>query len=210
MSKMRPAIVIPSWLPPSHNSSSIRMSRLVNTSTSQNEAGRVRDSSESATVTNWKPGWQEWRQPIFGRYSNRVSRIATPLCWLLILTAGPRYIYNLADSEGFIRHSEVTSVVLASDWMVGEYRECKAWMKFNGHLMKLFCPTSVDSYTDGRNEHILQVDLWGRTTRADVQRRMAQWQNGRYVSVEESNAAEPLWMWKCQRTSDGLVCWAEN
>lgn len=130
--------------------------------------------------------------------TERTSRWLTALCWIILLIGGPYYAFTIANSDGYIRHSKITPVLLSGNWMVGEYRECDVWwIGSGGTIGALRCAT--DKFYTDEQEHDLPVHYWGRIVRADF---IGKHPDDGGISIE--------WRWRCQRGTDDIVCWAEN
>ena len=93
------------------------------------------------------------------------------------------------DESGWIPHHHDTSVFIAGEWMVGEFRTCEmqAITLYQGanHDYFLNCAGS-----EGK-PHRLPVKYWGRLERNDVGR---------------LDTHQRLGRWQCQRREDSLIC----
>lgn len=128
------------------------------------------------------------------------------------------WAYSSADGSGWAPHSHDTPVWIGGDWMTGEYRICDMPGNLWGRIPKsahLLCSSGdpraaqgvmpsefhdelssqeIEQLNNGSwaglesHFHVLSIKYWGRIDRRD-----------RYIFV-----------WRCQRISNGLVCYAIN
>ena len=110
---------------------------------------------------------------------------------LSLLVNGSKQLHDDLDTAGLVSHSADTEVMLAGDWMTGEYKTCRAILVYgrqteqDGPGPHLYCTNDEE-----KPFHTLPVKYWGRLERPGT-------------------AGVQTIAWKCQRSADGLTCWAE-
>jgi hypothetical protein len=102
--------------------------------------------------------------------------ILTAASWVLAFA-----VYQWADRHGRVSHFAVTRVVMATNWMDGETKECVTGNPGMDQKM-LDCELDGGVSAKAGKTHLFRVEFLGRMN-----------QRG-------------LVLWHCSRTADGMVC----
>jgi hypothetical protein len=127
----------------------------------------------------------------------RIVGFAILAAWLIwaIIPAGWRYL----ERTGWIRHTQITSVYIEGNWLVGEYRSCKAL----GDLAFIACPKSLKSWDDSEPPHLSANGELARSFMSEEPRTFSVDFYGRLTG----SPADTL-NCQCKRETDSISCHA--
>src|ERR1700743_1623711 len=92
------------------------------------------------------------------------------------------------------RHNKDTDILSDDHWIVGEFRSCNATVNGDGTIAGLDCSSDPGKRSD--HFHTMPTIFWGQIQRAKF--------------IPHSNVNELTWLWRCQRKTESMTCWAVN
>jgi len=127
----------------------------------------------------------------------RIVGFALLAAWLIwgVIPAGWRYL----ERVGWIRHTQITSVYIEGDWLVGEYRSCRAL----GDLAFVACPKSPKSWDDSEPPRLSASGELARSFMAEEPRTFSV----DFYGSLTGNPADTL-NCQCRRETDSISCHA--
>jgi hypothetical protein len=148
----------------------------------------------------YEPEWKSFKQQLKDIYKGLKT-----LFWLAFLALLTFGAYAALEKAGWISHRKTTDILVDERWFLGEYRQCITTANSDGTIGALDC--SAETKLTETHFHTMEIHYWGRIKRPEFVPPLT-----RPKSTEDifDRIARATWLWRCQRKSESITCWAVN
>ncbi len=135
------------------------------------------------------PEWKSFKQQLRDIYKGLKT-----LFWLGVLGFLGWGGWLALDKSGWRSHNKDTDILVDDRWVVGEYRNCNATVNGDGTIAGLDCSSDPTQRSD--RFHTMPTRFWGQVERTEF--------------IPRASGDRPMWLWRCQRKTESVTCWAVN